>query len=81
MKGLYELRRSWRWRNHLSDSQQPLLHPNFSPSTMSRYIRKISQKSFYVSVKLFNVIVALAAFGLLVWSGVGHDQAQHGLAL
>lgn len=80
MKGLYELRRSWRWRNHPFDSQQPLLHPNFSPSTMSRYISRISQKSFFVSVKLFNVIVALVAFGLLVWSGVGHE-AQHGLAL
>lgn len=48
---------------------------------MSRYISRISQKSFFVSVKLFNVIVALVAFGLLVCSGVGHDQVQHGLAL
>lgn len=37
---------------------------------MSRYISRISQKSFFVSVKLFNVIVALVAFGLLVCSGV-----------
>ena len=42
---------------------------------MSRFTSRLNEKSIFVSVKLFNVIVALVAFSLLIWSGVSHDHA------
>lgn len=72
MKSLYELRRSCLWTTHPTDSQQLLLPADFSPSTMSRFTNRISQTPFLLSIKLFNIIVALVAFSLLIWSGVNH---------
>lgn len=75
MKGLYGLRPSRLWTNFPTDSQQSLLHTNLSPTTMSRFISRASQNMpFLVIFKLFNLIVALVAFSLLIWSTVSHDR-------